>query len=292
MSLQAGKYAELQVKREVSPNGFFLSDGEQDVLLHYTELAHEVKLNDTLEVFLYHDTEGRLSATMKRPLLQLGELALLEVVDIHPRLGCFLEIGLGRNLLLPMSDLPETLALRPLRGDKVYVTMTHDRQGRLIAKLAGVKELKTKTFGAPATWKNQWVEGRVYNPQETETFVLCEGGLVGFGVIGMVHVSERNRTLRLGENIKARVTFVREDGHVNLSMKPQKEIGRDEDSVSILEYLYKQTEGSMPYTDDTSAESINEQFGISKSAFKRALGKLMKENLIYQEAGRTFLKKP
>ncbi|HEY0828900.1 MAG TPA: S1-like domain-containing RNA-binding protein [Bacilli bacterium] len=292
MSLKAGNYVELQVKREVSPNGFFLSNGEEDVLLHYTELTREVKLNDRLEVFLYHDTEGRLSATMKRPLLQLGELALLEVVDIHPRLGCFLEIGLGRNLLLPMSDLPDHSALRPLRGDKVYATMTHDRQGRLMAKLAGVKELKTKTFGAPATWKNQWVEGRVYNPLETETFVLCEGGLVGFGVIGMIHVTDRTRTLRLGEKVKARVTFVREDGHVNLSMISQKEVGRDEDSAMILAYLHKQADGSMPFTDDSSAESINEQFRISKSAFKRALGKLMKENLVYQEAGFTFLKKP
>lgn len=291
MSLKAGIYTGLQVKREVSPNGFFLSNGEEDVLLHYTELTGEIKLNDTLEVFLYHDTEGRLSATMKRPLLQLGELGLLKVVDIHPRLGCFLEIGLGRNLLLPMSDLPENLAMRPHRGDKVYVTMTHDRQGRLMAKLAGVRELKTKTFDAPVTWKNQWVEAHVYNPQEVETFVLCEGGVIGFGVIGMVHVSERSRTLRLGETIKARVTFVREDGHVNLSMISQKEVGRDEDSVMILDYLHKQTEGSMPYNDDTTAESINEQFRISKSAFKRALGKLLKENLIYQEAGRTFLKK-
>ncbi len=97
MRLEAGVVRKLEVAREVSPHGFFLTDGEQDVLLHYSEKVGEVKPGDQVDVFIYHDTEDRLTATMKKPLLTLGEIALLEVADFHQRFGCFLEMGLGRN---------------------------------------------------------------------------------------------------------------------------------------------------------------------------------------------------
>ncbi|MDU2241754.1 MAG: S1-like domain-containing RNA-binding protein, partial [Paenibacillus sp.] len=95
MSLVAGTIVSLPIDREVSPYGYFLSAGGQDVLLHYSELTRQVKPGETVEVFLFYDTEDRLAATMKKPYLTLGELALLEVADVHPRLGCFLEMGLG-----------------------------------------------------------------------------------------------------------------------------------------------------------------------------------------------------
>lgn len=116
MSLIAGTTVTLHVEREVSPYGFFLNAGDQDVMLHYTELTEKVKAGDKVEVFIFFDTEDRLAATMKKPFLTLGEMALLEVADIHPRLGCFLEMGLGRQLLLPIRELPELPELRPQVG--------------------------------------------------------------------------------------------------------------------------------------------------------------------------------
>ncbi|PZE22756.1 CvfB family protein [Paenibacillus xerothermodurans] len=289
MSLVAGNMIPLEVVREVSPNGYYVSDGRQEVLLHYSEIVGEIEIGDEVEVFLFYDTEDRLAATMRKPLITLGEVALLEVVDIHRRFGCFLEMGLGRNLLLPFKELPELSELRPVVGDKVFVTLSHDRQGRLLAQLAGEQELRPLCFDAPASWKNKEVRARVYKPLQKGTFVVCEGGVVGFGVIGMIHPSERTRLLRLGEAVDVRISFVREDGNVNCTMRPPKQIGRDEDAERILKALKDRPNGAMPYSDETPADVINSRFQISKSAFKRALGKLMKAGLVYQKGSWTHL---
>ncbi|KTD84610.1 CvfB family protein [Paenibacillus etheri] len=289
MSLIAGTTVTLNVVREVSPYGFFLNAGDQDVMLHYTELTEKVKTGDKVEVFIFFDTEDRLAATMKKPFLTLGEMALLEVADIHPRLGCFLEMGLGRQLLLPIRELPELPELRPQVGDYVYAIMEHDKQGRLRAKLAGEQELAPLALPAPESWMGQTVTARVYKPLQMGTFVLVDAGVLGFGIIGMVHSSERSRLLRLGEQFEARVSHIREDGRVNLSMGLRKEVGMDVDSASILEFLHARPGGAMPYSDATPPDIIKQRFGISKSAFKRALGKLMKEGHITQKENWTYL---
>ncbi|RIX59420.1 RNA-binding protein [Paenibacillus nanensis] len=290
MSLTAGQTYTLKVSREVSPYGFFLSDGETEVLLHYTELVgSKPGIGNTVEAFIYYDSEDRIAATMKKPLLQLGELARLQVVDVHPRLGCFLEMGLSRHLLLPLSELPENIQFRPLPGDEVFVIMKHDKAGRLIAKLAFEEDLAPLVFQAPATWRNTWVEGWVTKTLQMGSFVIIDGGVVGFGAYGLIPSSERTRALRLGERVRARVTFIREDGRVNLSMTERKEVGRLEDSERLLAFLKERPNGGMPYSDETEADIIKQRFGISKSAFKRALGKLMKDGLVTQKGSWTYL---
>lgn len=291
MRMEAGNLVDLEAAREVPPNGYFLTDGQQNVLLPYSEIVGSIQAGDRIQVFLYHDTQDRLTATMKRPKLISGEVGLLEVVDIHERFGYFLEMGLGRHLLLPYRNVPELDELRPRIGDHIYVFLTHDRQGRLIAKLAGEEELAPLCVRAPSTWKNQWVEARVYKPLQMGSFVMCDAGVLGYGVIGMIPSAERTRLLRVGEQVKVRVTFVREDdGRVNLSMRLPKEKSRDEDSDRIIAYMKERPRGAMPYSDQTPADVISQKFGMSKSAFKRALGKLMKENVVYQENNWTYLK--
>lgn len=290
VNMQAGTAVALQVAREKAPYGYFLTDGSQDVLLHYTEVVGTIKQGEQIEVYLFHDTEDRLAATMRRPRLLLGEMGLLEVTDIHPRFGCFLDIGIGRNLLLPFRELPDLQELRPQVGDKLYVVLDHDKQGRMLGRMAGEREFAELVFHAPESWKNQWMDARVYKPLQEGTFVIVEGGVLGFGAFGLIHSSERSRLLRVGEEVKVRVTHVREDGRVNLSMKQLKQIGRDEDSDRLLEMLRQREGGGMPYSDQTPADIIAKRFGISKAAFKRALGKLMKEGLVYQKENWTYLK--
>lgn len=291
MNPVAGTIQTYEVMREVSPYGYFLDADGQDVLLHYSELTREIKPGDQVEVFIFYDTEDRLAATMKKPYLTLGEMAKLVVADVHPRLGCFLEMGLGRQLLLPVRELPEMKELRPQVGDSVFVIMEHDKQGRLRAKLAGEQELSQHAFKAPETWLNQWFKATVYRPLQMGTFVVLDGGVVGLGVIGMIHSSERVRLLRLGEEVEVRVAHIREDGRVNLSMAQRKEVGRDLDSERILSFLKERPTGDMPYSDATPPDIIKQRFGISKSAFKRALGKLMKEGLVTQKENWTYLVK-
>ncbi len=238
-------------------------------------------------MFIFFDTEDRPAATMRKPLITLGELVRLQVADINPRLGCFLEIGLGRQLLLPLSELPEKREYRPQRGDEIYVKLAHDKSGRLLAKAAIEPDLAPLVFHAPESWSNNWVEGWVTKTLQMGSFVLVDGGVVGFGVYGMIPAVERSGTLRLGQRVKARITHIREDGRVNLSMAPRKEIGRVEDADTILAFLKDRPKGAMPYSDDTPADVIKQKFGISKSAFKRAMGKLMREGVVRRkEAGR------
>lgn len=293
MSLEAGTIVKLKVAREVSPHGFFMTDGAEEVLLPYTERTGNMKFRNgqETEVFIHHDSEDRLIATMKKPLLTFGEIAALEVADIHPRLGCFLEMGLGRQLLLPKRELPETPELQPEVGDRIYVRMDRDKQGRLLARTSGEEELSPLCFNAPESWKNQWMKATVYRPLQMGTFVIIEGGVLGFGAIGLIHSSERPRPLRLGEIVDVRVTRIREeDGRVNLSMAQPKEIGMDEDAEKILAYMRTREGNQMPYSDKTGPDIIKLRFGISKAAFKRALGRLMKQGLIEQDENWTRLK--
>ncbi len=293
MTPYAGQTLKLRVAREVSPFGFFLSLGDEEdteVLLHYSETnGHKPKEGQELEVFLFHDTDDRLSATMKKPLIQLGELKRLAVADIHPRLGCFLEIGLGRQLLLPLSELPELVDLRPLPGDEVYVTLSHDKSGRLLGKLAREDDLAGHVFPVPSTWRNEWKEGWVSRTLQMGSFVVLDGDVIGFGAYGMIPASERPEPLRLGQRVRARVTFVREDGRANLSMGQLKQVGRLEDADRILAFIKERPGQAMPYSDETPPEIIKNKFGISKGAFKRAVGKLMREGLVRQEGNWTKL---
>lgn len=290
MSMIAGEVVTLSVAREVSPYGFFLTDGERDVLLPYGETSGEVSAGQDVEVFLYYDTQDRLAATMKQPLLSLGETALLKVADIHPRFGSFLEMGIGRQLLLPFREQPEGKEFRPQIGDRVYTVLSHDRQGRLVGKLAGEEELAPLCFRAPESWMNEWKSAIVYKTLQIGSFAIIDGGVLGFGCIGFIHASERTRLLRVGEQIEARVVHVREDGRINLTMRHPKEKSRVEDAERILAYLRERPNGAMPYSDQSPADIILKKFNISKAGFKRALGKLMREGLIEQKDNWTHLK--
>lgn len=286
----AGTSVRLTVDREVSPYGYFLTASPEDILLPYGEADGRFQAGDTVEVFLFHDAKDRLTATMKKPLARLGDTALLAVADVHPRLGCFLDIGIGRQVLLPQSELPGFAAAHPEVGDRVYAVIGHDKSGRMIARRAGEKDLAALASAAPPAWKNRTVEATVYAAQKAATFVVCrDGDTDGFGVLGMVHEAERTRTLRLGESLQARVARVREDGRVNLSMYPLKKQSMDEDAATLFAYLKARPQGAMPYSDETPADIITQKFEISKGAFKRALGRLMKDGLVYQKGSWTHL---
>ncbi len=293
MSLEAGTTVELTVDREVSPYGFFVSDGSTDILLPYTELVgSKPRPGDRINVFVFHDSEDRITATMNKPYLQLGEMARLQVADVHPRLGCFLEMGLGRQLLLPISELPEDIEYRPLPGDEVFVIMRHDKSGRVAAKLAREEDLAPLVFAAPDDWNNQWVEGYVTKTLHMGSFVVLDGGVIGFGVYGLIPAAERLKPLRVGERVRVRITFIREDGRVNLALTERKEKGRVQDADMLLAFLQERPGGSMPYSDETEADIIKNRFGISKGAFKRAIGKLMREGLVTQQGSWTHLVHP
>lgn len=121
------------------------------------------------------------------------------------------------------------------------------------------------------------VKGRVYNVIEEGAFIVTPENYIGF-----IHKDETPHPLQVDNQVEARVTYVREDGKLNLSLRPLKETGRIHDAERIMEYL-KNRKGAMPYSDHTPPDVIKDIFGISKAAFKRALGKLMKDGLVEQK---------
>ena len=146
--------------------------------------------------------------------------------------------------------------------------------------------MKTKIRRITATAKpaagikrGDTVSGKVYNVTEAGAFIITEDKNIGF-----VHRDETADPLSPGMMVSARVTFVRPDGRINLSLRPLKEVSRLVDAEKILSYL-RTRKGGMPFSDDTPADVIREKFGMSKSAFKRALGKLFKEGLVMEENG-------
>jgi len=265
--------------------GYFLSAGETDLLLHRNEATRELEAGEEVQVFLYHDSEERLAATMQMPHVREGEYGWLEVVGSRPNLGVFLDNGIQKDLLLFVDDLPKLADEWPQMGDHVLVTLKRDKQGRLLAKPASETEILRISKPAEPDLLNQWVEGTVYKVIATGAFLLTDEDYILF-----VHRDEMAGRLRLGQTVRCRVTYVREDGRLNGSMHARKEQKYQDDAERLLQYL-RERNGAMPYTDDTPADIIKEKFGISKSAFKRAMGKLLKERKVVQEDGWTHLQR-
>lgn len=294
MSLIAGTIERLIVRREKSPFGYFLGDAEQEegseVLLPYGETeGARFEVGEDAEVFLFHDDKGRLTATRRRPLLTLGQLGRLKMADFHPRFGCFLEIGISRQLLLPVKELGLRRELWPQPGDELHVVMKHDKEGRMLARLARIEDFQTLVFRAPTSWHHDEKDAWVTDGFRDGYFALVEGGVLGFGALGYIPNAGAPRPLRIGEKVRGRVTQVRDDGRVTLSLRPAKEKGRLEDADRLLAFLRERPGGAMPYSDESPADVIQRRFGLSKSAFKRAIGKLMKEGLVTQEGNWTKL---
>ncbi|WP_064093247.1 CvfB family protein [Rossellomorea aquimaris] len=284
-SLKPGTVVDLFVDHEV-PYGFFLTDETEDrVLLHHSEITEEIFEGDTVKVFLYHDKEVRLTATMRIPKVQVGTYGWAEVVDKREDLGVFVNIGLPKDILVSADDLPKFLELWPNPGDQLFLTLNRDKQDRLYGRLATENIIEQVSRRAPSEMIKAQVQGRVYRLLRVGTFFLSEQGYRCF-----VHENERKEEPRLGELVTGRVIDVKDDGNLNVSFLPLKQDKMGEDAEVILDYL-NQRNGAIPYWDKSLPDEIKDRFNMSKASFKRALGKLMKENLVYQEEGWTYLKK-
>jgi len=282
--LTPGTVVTLDVVRE-APFGYFLSDGEEDVLLHQTEIMDGFDAEEPQEVFLYQDGQGRLAATMTIPKVQINQYGWVEVVEVKERLGVFVNIGIKKDILLSVDDLPELKQLWPEIGAKLYCSLKIDKKNRLFAKLATEPEMRKLSIPAERAMLNKNISGTVYKLLLEGTIILTTEGYIGF-----IHQSERKEEPRLGQTVSGRVIDVKPDGSVNISLLPRAFEQMDDDAESIFAYLMGRG-GAMPYGDKSFPEEIDKQFNMSKSAFKRAIGKLMKEGRIYQEDGWTYEKK-
>ncbi|MCD8503136.1 MAG: S1-like domain-containing RNA-binding protein [Bacillaceae bacterium] len=283
MSLKPGQIVTLEVAR-LTDFGYFLTDQVEDVLLHKKQTKGSLEVGQKVEVFLFQDHQGRLAGTMEEPIITFGDIGWLEVVSINERDGVFLYNGIVRDLFLSVDDLGTDRSLWPRVGEKVPVSLTYDKKGRLMGRLMRGASVEDSAEKAPKTILNQEVTGTIYSFVEKGVFLLTEEGFVAF-----LHFQETDEELHLGQTLQGRVTFVRDDGRINISVKPRSHERRDVDAEKIYEFILKR-DGGMPYTDQSDPAIIKQKFGMSKGAFKRAIGKLLKEGLIYQKEGWTYKK--
>lgn len=271
MSLQIGKINRLIIVK-MTKFGAYLSESgtekDEAVLLPQKEVTEEMKPGSSIEVFLYRDTRDRLVATLKSPRGQVGELAYLRVADTTA-IGAFLDWGLEKDLLLPISQQ----TTRVKKGRKYLVKIYVDKSNRLCGSMEIEDHLKT-TNGFT---NGEMVTGTVYsvNPR-IGAFVAVENQY-----FGLVHRSEIYKPFEIGDQATFRVVKTREDGKIDLSTKKLAYQQRDEDAEKILELL-RMHQGFLPLNDKSDPKDINKYMATSKNAFKRALGKLLKERKIEQ----------
>lgn len=265
MDLQLGKKQVLTVVKMVD-FGVYLGSENEKVLLPKKQVPAGIELGDPIEVFLYKDSSDRLIATTNEPKLTLGEIAVLTVAQVG-KFGAFLDWGLEKDLFLPFKQ--QTAPVRP--GDECLVALYIDKSERLCATMKVYSYLKK---GAPYQ-KDDQVEGIVYEVSDNfGTFVAIDNQYSA-----LIPKREGNPGLRPGQRVSARVTEVKEDGKISLSVREKAFLQMDKDAVMILEKINKHG-GKLPFNDKADAEVIKAEFGISKNAFKRAVGRLYKEKKI------------
>lgn len=278
-----GQVTELTVAR-ITSFGYFLTDGNEDVLLHVHEANREYQEGEKAEVFLYPDSQGRIAATTMIPKVLAGTYEWVRVADVKPNIGVFLDIGIQKDLLLGKEDLPAHTSVWPKVGDMVYVTLRVNRNYRMYAKLASEQVIHSITVKATRQDFNKNIQGHIYRTAKVGSWIYTLEGFKGF-----IHESQRTVEPRLGEKVEGRIIDVKSDGTINVSLLARKQESLELDAEKIYEYLLSRN-GAMPYSDKSLPEDIEERFHLSKAAFKRALGRLMKEGRVYQKDRWTYVK--
>ena len=263
--------------------GAFLDGGtgntDDDILLHKLQQTAEVKEGDEVKVYLYLDPSKRLTASMKLPKMREGQLGYVRVTSVT-RDGGFVDIGAERGVFLPYSQMRGHVS----EGQLVWVKLYRDKSGRQAVTMRVEEDMQRAAKPAEGLKVGDKVTGTIYNILPEGFFIFTTQRFIAF-----LHRSEvPGGRLDFGQQVTGRVTYLREDGRINISMRLQKENALVADAEDIYAYLLKR-EGSMPYCDSTPLEIIKQKFGISKAAFKRALGHLMKEGKVRQENGWTYI---
>jgi predicted RNA-binding protein (virulence factor B family) len=253
-----GRRMRLAIRRIADPGAFL---GDIEVLLPTKEVPADARPGDELDVFIYLDSDDRPIATTRTPKLALGEVSFLDITAVTP-IGAFADWGLGKELLIPFAEQARELVV----GERQPIGLYLDKTGRLAGTMFVTDMLAARPRRAQL---NEWIEGVAWrNDPDIGLFAILERTFVG-----LVPASEPHRLSR-GEPAKFRVAHVQPDGKLVLSLREQAYKVRASDGEAILAVLSR---SNPPRIGDRSGpETIRELFGLSKKAFKRAVGGLLK----------------
>lgn len=274
-----GRINHLKVIREVD-FGLYL-DGENldSILLPIRYVPEGTKVGDSLDVFIYLDSEDRLIATTETPLVMVGECAHLKVVSTTP-IGAFVDWGLSKDLLVPFGEQVQPMEV----GQSYPVFAFIDAQSNRITGSTKIgRHLKEAALYLSP---NQPVEFLIY--QRTDLGYM---GVIENRCLGLLFHQDILQPINIGDRLKGFVKEIRHDKKVTLCLQLQGQEARDELSQQILDDL-KASGGVSTLTDKSTPDAIYKKFNASKASYKRALGALYKQKLIKIEKDKiTLLKK-
>jgi predicted RNA-binding protein (virulence factor B family) len=263
-----GRFVSLEVRRFGSPGAFLVEPGAapeaEAILLLGAEIPQDAREGDQVEVFVALDSEGRPLATTTRPRLALGEVAFLTVTACT-EFGAFVDWGLPKELLVPFAEQTRELKVGESHAIGLYV----DNTGRL----AGTMRVNDLLGIDGEFHRGEWVEGQAWrNEPEIGLFVIIERRFLGLVPRHEPHALSR------GEVAQFRVTRVHPDGKIELSARGPIAEELERDAAVILDVLARP--GTPPLGDRSPPEEIRARFGLSKKAFKRAVGTLLKSGRV------------
>lgn len=276
--LKLGKKQTLVVAKKVE-FGVYLGEQqnapmEERVLLPKKQVPEGIREGDELEVFLYRDSSDRLIATTNEPKLQMGEVAELTVAAVG-KIGAFLDWGLEKDLFLPFKE--QTRKVK--QGDPCLAALYEDKSGRLCATMKVYHYLKTNS---PYVIGDM-VHGTIYEISGNfGVFVAVDNQYSG-----LIPKRESQADFKVGQKLELRVTEVKEDGKLTLTARQKAYVQIEEDSENILRVI-GEFAGVLPFDDKASPETIQREFGLSKAAFKRAVGHLLKEKKVEIREGKIW----
>ncbi len=267
--IELGKMQNLEVTSKIQIGLILKQKNDktgEGVLLPKNQVTQSMDIGDEIEVFVYKDSEDRPVAAVKKPLLMIGELSVLRVVEVT-NIGAFLDWGLEKDLFLPFREQVGKVQ----KEGRYLVGLYVDNSERLCATM-NIYNL----LGSSSPYKeNDRVRGTVYGiSKELGVFVAVDNKYQG-----LIPNKELYGSFTEGEEIEVRIKKVRQDGKLELSLRQEAYNEIEGDAQKILNKL-KENGGTLSVNDSSTPEKIKAEFNISKAAFKRAVGRLLKEGAI------------
>lgn len=267
--IEIGKWNHLNVIRS-KDFGIYLGtkEDEETILLPRKQVPEGLKAGGEIDVFIYRDSSDRLIATVNKPYITIGELARLKVKNVTS-IGAFMDWGLEKDILLPFKEQTTKVS----EGKEYLVKMYVDKSGRLCVSQKIYHDLQSLEDSGYK--KGDEVTGVVYEfKKDLGAFVAIDDKYSG-----LIHKSEIYSPVKPGDEVTARITNIREDGKADLSLRKEAYKQMDDDSEMVYNII-KTYKGVLPFNDKADKDLIMKEFGLSKNAFKRAVGHLLKEGKI------------
>lgn len=277
MMIKLGVVQKLKIKRFTSVGAYLgLDEGDQEILLPKKQIPEDSKVGDHVEVMVYNDSRDRIIATTNRAKAQVGQLAHLMLVS-QTKIGSFLDWGLEKDLFLPFSETVGSID----KGKEYLVGIYIDKSNRICATMKIKDMLRTDS----PYKENDRAKGTIYSiNRDIGAFVAVDDKYDG-----LIPKKELLGAYDVGDTIEVRISNVKEDGRLDLSLRDRSHVQIDKDREVILSKL-KESSGFLPINDYSPPELIRSELKMSKSGFKKAVGRLYREGLITIEKNGIRLK--